>query len=210
MPPSLLAARLAAVPRSAETSRLRVPRMSVGVQPSDVLSRLHDLGLSGMADGIFPPGGRRPRRIASRRLADAFARRRGEGARPAPPTGSAARRAAALSRLGGECRLLRLARSRPDAISKLGRRPLDRQRDEPDHRRPHRARQKRLACALGQKACRDDRSVLYQRVSQLFADLALARGSSRYPRLMRAVGSVDLLILDDWGLEPLDASSATT
>ena len=63
-----------------------------------------------------------------------------------------------------------------------------------------------LACALGQKACRDDRSVLYQRVSRLFADLALARGSSRYPRLMRAVGSVDLLILDDWGLEPLDAA----
>ena len=33
-----------------------------------------------------------------------------------------------------------------------------------------------LACALGHKACRDDRSVLYQRVPRLFDALALARG----------------------------------
>ena len=60
-----------------------------------------------------------------------------------------------------------------------------------------------LACALGQKACRDNRSVLYQRLPKMFADLALARGDGRYPRLMRAIGGVRLLILDDWGLEPL-------
>jgi IstB-like ATP binding protein len=40
-----------------------------------------------------------------------------------------------------------------------------------------------LACALGQKACRDNRSVLYQRVPRMFGDLALARGDGRYPRL---------------------------
>ena len=61
--------------------------------------------------------------------------------------------------------------------------------------------------ALGHKACRDNRSVLYQRVPRLFADLALARGDGRYPRLLRALGRVDLLILDDWGLEPLDAAA---
>ena len=60
-----------------------------------------------------------------------------------------------------------------------------------------------LACALGHKACRDNRSVLYQRVPRMFSDLALARGDGRYPRLMRALGGVKLLILDDWGLEPL-------
>ena len=60
-----------------------------------------------------------------------------------------------------------------------------------------------LACALGQKACRDNRSVLYQRLPKMFADLALARGDGRYPRLMRAIGGVKLLILDDWGLEAL-------
>ena len=60
-----------------------------------------------------------------------------------------------------------------------------------------------LACALGHKACRDNRSVLYQRMPKMFADLALGRGDGRYPRLMRAIAGVKLLILDDWGLEPL-------
>src|SRR5947199_5735541 len=59
-----------------------------------------------------------------------------------------------------------------------------------------------LACALGNKACRDDHSVLYQRIPKLFPDLALARGDGRYPRLMKRLGKVSLLILDDWGLEP--------
>src|SRR5215467_15938703 len=60
-----------------------------------------------------------------------------------------------------------------------------------------------LACALGQKACRDNRSVLYQRVPKLFADLALARGDGRHARIMRSLGGVHLLVLDDWGLRPL-------
>ncbi len=62
-----------------------------------------------------------------------------------------------------------------------------------------------LASALGHKACRDNRSVLYQRVPRLFEDLALARGDGRHPRLLRNLGRADLLILDDWGLEPLTA-----
>jgi len=64
-----------------------------------------------------------------------------------------------------------------------------------------------LACALGHKACRDNRSVLYQRLPKLFGELALARGDGRYARLVRALGNVQLLILDDWGLEPLDAQA---
>ena len=65
-----------------------------------------------------------------------------------------------------------------------------------------------LACALGHKACRDNRSVLYQRVPKLFADLALARGDGRYARIMRSLTAAQLLILDDWGLDPLDAARA--
>ena len=61
-----------------------------------------------------------------------------------------------------------------------------------------------LACALGHKACRDNRSVLYQRVPKLFPELALARGDGRYARILRGLTGVQLLILDDWGLEPLD------
>ena len=46
--------------------------------------------------------------------------------------------------------------------------------------------------------------MLYQRVPKLFGELALARGDGRYARIGRGLGKVDLLILDDWGLEPLD------
>jgi DNA replication protein DnaC len=57
-----------------------------------------------------------------------------------------------------------------------------------------------LACALGHKACRDDRSVLYHRVPRLFDALALARGDGRHARLLKTIARVELLILDDWGL----------
>jgi DNA replication protein DnaC len=60
-----------------------------------------------------------------------------------------------------------------------------------------------LACALGHKACRDDHSVHYYRVPRLLDALALARGDGRYPRLLRSLARVELLILDDWGLAPL-------
>jgi DNA replication protein DnaC len=64
-----------------------------------------------------------------------------------------------------------------------------------------------LSCALGNKACRDNRSVLYQRVPKLFADLALARGDGRHARIMRSLTGAQLLILDDWGLDPLDGGA---
>jgi len=54
-----------------------------------------------------------------------------------------------------------------------------------------------LACALGHKACRDDRSVSYQRVPRLFDALALARGDGRHGRLHKTLARVELLILDD-------------
>lgn len=60
-----------------------------------------------------------------------------------------------------------------------------------------------IACALGHKACRDNRSVLYHRLPRLFEALALARGDGRYARLLKALSRVELLILDDWGLAPL-------
>ncbi|HEX3363153.1 MAG TPA: ATP-binding protein, partial [Solirubrobacterales bacterium] len=62
-----------------------------------------------------------------------------------------------------------------------------------------------LACALGHKACREGFSVLYKRASRLFTDLAQARGEGRLPRLMNALERTRLLIIDDWGPEPLNA-----
>jgi DNA replication protein DnaC len=61
-----------------------------------------------------------------------------------------------------------------------------------------------IACALGHKACRDNRSVQYHRVPRLFEALALARGDGRYGRMLKTIGRVQLLILDDWGLSVLN------
>ena len=62
-----------------------------------------------------------------------------------------------------------------------------------------------LACALAHKACRDNRSTLYVRLPRLLEDLALARADGRYPRLLKSLARVELLVLDDWGLAPLTA-----
>ena len=62
-----------------------------------------------------------------------------------------------------------------------------------------------IACALGHKACRDNRSVLYQRLPRLFDALALARGDGHHARLLKSLARVELLILDDWGLAPMTA-----
>jgi len=64
-----------------------------------------------------------------------------------------------------------------------------------------------LACALGHKACRDNRSVLYVRVPKLFDELALAHGDGSVGRRLKSLGAAQLLILDDWGLEPLGAQA---
>jgi DNA replication protein DnaC len=62
-----------------------------------------------------------------------------------------------------------------------------------------------LSCALAHKACRDNRSVLYVRAPKLFDELALAHGDGTFARRSKNLGTVQLLIMDDWGLEPLTA-----
>jgi len=65
-----------------------------------------------------------------------------------------------------------------------------------------------LACLCpGSQGLPHNRSVLYRRVPKLFAELALARGDGRYARILRGLTGVQLRILDDWGLEPLDAGA---
>ena len=61
-----------------------------------------------------------------------------------------------------------------------------------------------LACALGQKACRDDYSVLYKRFPRMFSELDMGRADGRYARLFRALTKPNLLILDDWGPDRLN------
>jgi DNA replication protein DnaC len=63
-----------------------------------------------------------------------------------------------------------------------------------------------LACALAQAACRDGITVLYKRLPRLFNELELAHGDGRFPRLFKSLTKTNMLILDDWGPERLNAS----
>ena len=60
-----------------------------------------------------------------------------------------------------------------------------------------------LACAFGQRACRNGHRVVYRRVPRLIDELSLARADGSLPRLLSRFARLDLLILDDWGITPL-------
>lgn len=60
-----------------------------------------------------------------------------------------------------------------------------------------------IACALGQKACREDYTALYFRLPRLLQELGLARADGRYGKLMLSLARTDLVVLDDWCLSPL-------
>ena len=60
-------------------------------------------------------------------------------------------------------------------------------------------------CARTKKACRDNRSVLYQRGAAHAGRSWPGRGDGRYARMLKSLARVQLLILDDWGLTPLTA-----
>ena len=63
-----------------------------------------------------------------------------------------------------------------------------------------------LACALGNQACRQGLSVRYLRLPTLLEQLRIAHGDGSYVRLMGQLLKTDLLILDDWGIQPLASS----
>lgn len=60
-----------------------------------------------------------------------------------------------------------------------------------------------LACAIGHMACLKGHSVRYYRTSRLLEELTVSHGDGSYSKQLRQLAKVDLLILDDWGLEPL-------
>ena len=61
-----------------------------------------------------------------------------------------------------------------------------------------------LACALAHKACRDGFTALYTRAAQLFRDLAAARADGSLPRRLLRLARIDVLIVDDWAMAPLN------
>ena len=60
-----------------------------------------------------------------------------------------------------------------------------------------------IACALGHNACIREHSVRYFRLSRLLLELTQAKADGSYPKLLKLLSRTHVLILDDWGLEPL-------
>jgi len=50
-------------------------------------------------------------------------------------------------------------------------------------------------------------SVLYTRLPRLIEELDLARADGRLASQMKSIAAVDLLILDDWSLQAIDANA---
>ncbi len=61
-----------------------------------------------------------------------------------------------------------------------------------------------VACAFGQHACRDGQRTAYRRLSLLLQEFMQARAAGTYPRLLQSLRRARLLIIDDWGLTPLN------
>jgi len=60
-----------------------------------------------------------------------------------------------------------------------------------------------LACALAHQACRDGCRTLYFYLPKLIRQLLAAQADGSLTRLLRKIARVDLLVVDDWGLTPL-------
>jgi len=63
-----------------------------------------------------------------------------------------------------------------------------------------------IACALAHAACMKGYRVKYYRLSRLLLELAQTKADGSYSKALQTLSKLDMLILDDWGLEPLKAA----
>lgn len=63
-----------------------------------------------------------------------------------------------------------------------------------------------LASALGHQGCQHGYKVMYKNCIKLFDELKIAKADGSYFQEMNKIEKMDLLILDDFGLKPLDGS----
>nr|WP_070042302.1 ATP-binding protein [Robinsoniella peoriensis] len=62
-----------------------------------------------------------------------------------------------------------------------------------------------IACALGNAACRKFKKVRYVRLPELLDELNVAKGTGSFKKTVETYRKVDLLILDEWLIRPLDS-----
>jgi len=67
-----------------------------------------------------------------------------------------------------------------------------------------------IASALGHQACMYGFKVGYYSFTKLFSHLKLSRADGSYLKELSHIQKLDVIILDDFGLEPLDAKSRLT
>ena len=60
-----------------------------------------------------------------------------------------------------------------------------------------------LACALGHNVCMLGHSVRYFRLSRLLLELTQAKAGGTNYKKLKQLARIQMLIIDDWGLEPL-------
>ena len=62
-----------------------------------------------------------------------------------------------------------------------------------------------VSCAIGHAACLLDRTVRYFRLPSLLHHFEQARSTGEYLKVVQRLGAVELIIIDDFGLRPLEA-----
>jgi DNA replication protein DnaC len=65
-----------------------------------------------------------------------------------------------------------------------------------------------LACALAEAAIRKGHTALYLRFPRMVDELAVARVDGRMPRLLTAWARIDVLVLDDFAMQPLTSQQS--
>lgn len=63
-----------------------------------------------------------------------------------------------------------------------------------------------IASALGHLGCQQGYKVLYKNCIKLFDELKIAKADGSYFKEINKIEKTDLLILDDFGLKPLDGN----
>lgn len=63
-----------------------------------------------------------------------------------------------------------------------------------------------IACSIGYSACLREYQTRYYRLSRLFLALTKAKADGTYHKELQALSKIQLLIIDDWGMEPLTQS----
>lgn len=66
-----------------------------------------------------------------------------------------------------------------------------------------------IACALGFQACISEFKVFYTTSGKLLDKLLFAKADGSYLNELEKIAKMDLLILDDFGLKPIDAKNRT-